>query len=75
MDVRDETSGKTGMQQWNRKPRLKTVAMSEERDNRQQHQRTKQEARATSGKQDNSWQDLQEDCSARGSKANSRDFH
>jgi hypothetical protein len=40
-----------GMQQWNKGPILKRTTTSEEgEDNRQQHQRMKQETEATSGK-------------------------
>jgi hypothetical protein len=52
-DFREETSGTTGMQQRNKGPRHKMVTTSEEgEDNRQRHQRTKQETGATSGKRE-----------------------
>jgi hypothetical protein len=37
MDIREETSGATRMQQQNKKPRLKTAATSQEGDDNQQH--------------------------------------
>jgi hypothetical protein len=52
MDVRQEMSGETGRHHWNKEPRFKTAALSEEgEDNQQWHQRTKQETGAMSGKQ------------------------
>jgi hypothetical protein len=70
-DVREETSGETENHQWNKEPKLKTAAMSEEgEDSQQQHQRAEQEMESTSGKQDNTWQNLQEDHRVGGRKAN-----
>jgi hypothetical protein len=53
MDVQKETSGETGRHQWHKEPRRKTAAKSEEgEDNRQRHQRMKQEMVATSEKRE-----------------------
>jgi hypothetical protein len=53
MDVREETLDETGRHPWSKEPRLKRAAVSEEgEDNRRQHQRTKQETGATSGKRE-----------------------
>jgi hypothetical protein len=75
MDVQEET-GETRRQYWNKEPRLKKTAMSEEgEDNQQWHQRMEQETGATSMKQDSTLQDLQEDHRAGGCKVDSQDFH
>jgi hypothetical protein len=59
-DVWEEMPGETGKHHWNKKPKLKTAATSEEgEDNLQWHQKTEQEIASTSGKQDNIRQDLQ----------------
>jgi hypothetical protein len=51
MDMQEETSGTTGMQQWNKGPRLKMAAASEDGEgNWQQHQGIKQETENMSGK-------------------------
>lgn len=69
-------SGETGRHHWNKEPKLKTAAASEEGEgNRQRHQRMEQETEATSGKQGNTLWGLQEDSGAGGCKANSWDFH
>jgi hypothetical protein len=48
-----EMPGKTGRHQWCKEPRHETAATSEEgEDNRQRHQRTKQETWAMSGKRE-----------------------
>jgi hypothetical protein len=58
MDVREKTSGKTGRHHWNKEPKLKTAAISEEEeDNHGQHQRVALRTAITSGKRRNSLQD------------------
>jgi hypothetical protein len=55
-----EMASKTVKHHWSKKPKLKTAAISEEgEDNWQWHQRMEQETESTSGKQGNTWQDLQ----------------
>jgi hypothetical protein len=59
MDVRYETSGETRRHHWNKEPRLKKAAVSEEgEDNQQQHQRMEQETGGTSVNKGNTPQDL-----------------
>jgi hypothetical protein len=51
MNIQEEMSGETRRHHWNKKPRLKTAAMSEEGgDNWQRHYRMEQETTATTGK-------------------------
>jgi hypothetical protein len=50
MDIQEDMSGTTGMQQWNKGLRHNLTATSEEEDDNHQHQRTKQKAGAMSGK-------------------------
>jgi hypothetical protein len=72
----EEKLGETWRHHWNKEPRLKTAAASEEgEDNQQQHQRMEQVTGVMSGKQNSAQQNLQEDCRAGGRKANSQYFH
>jgi hypothetical protein len=74
-DVREKASGATGMQQWHEGPRRNPAATSEEGDdNRQRHQKAELKTASTSGKQNDTQQDLQGDPRAEDREASSRDF-
>jgi hypothetical protein len=75
-DVREEKSGATGIQQQNKRLRLKMAATSEEEnDNWQWHQRTKQETGATSENQEGIIWSPQRNSRVGIHKQNSQDFH
>jgi hypothetical protein len=75
MDIQEDTSGETGRHHWNKEPRLKTAAISEEgEDNWEQHKRMEKEMGAHLGSR-TTQQDLQKDGRMGDQKANDQNFH